>query len=186
MINESGDKQKLITREDCVLVLIDIQDKLIPVITNREGVIKNVVQLARFSHIIGLPVIITQQEKLGFTIAEVKKELPDVRPINKVHFNCFFCKDFKDQIGSIGKKTLILAGVEAHICVAQTALYALPYFNVHVVGDATSSRTVENRDAALERMRQFGVTITSSEMLIYELLQKAGTEEFKAVLQLVK
>lgn len=186
MINESGDKQKLITREDCVLVLIDIQDKLIPVITNREGVIKNVVQLARFSHIIGLPVIITQQEKLGFTIAEVKKELPDVRPINKVHFNCFFCKDFTDQMGLIGKKTLILAGVEAHICVAQTALYALPYFNVHVVSDAISSRTLKNWNVAMERMRQAGIIITSTEMLIYELLQQAGTDEFKSALLLVK
>jgi nicotinamidase-related amidase len=186
VLRKSGDKQKLISREDCVLVIIDIQDKLMPVITNGESVIGNVVRLAKFSHIIGLPVIITEQEKLGSTIVEVKKELPNICPINKVHFNCFFCKDFKDQISLVGKKTLVLAGVEAHICVAQTALYALPYFNVHVLGDATSSRTVENRDTALERMRQYGVTITSSEMLIYELLQKAGTEEFKAVLQLVK
>jgi isochorismate hydrolase len=186
MVKESDEKQKLITREDCVLIVIDIQDKLMPVITNREGVIGNVVRLARFSHIIGLPVIITEQERLGSTIAEVKKEIPNVCPINKVHFNCFFCKEFKEQINIIGKKTLILAGVEAHICVTQTALHALSHFNVHVVSDAISSRTAENLHVALERMRQCGVTITSSEMLIYELLQRAGTEEFKAALQLVK
>jgi isochorismate hydrolase len=76
--------------------------------------------------------------------------------------------------------------VEAHICVAQTALYAVPEFDVHVVADAISSRSIDNWTVAVERMRARGVTVTSTEMVIYELLQRAGTEEFKAALQLVK
>jgi nicotinamidase-related amidase len=81
---------------------------------------------------------------------------------------------------------LVIAGVESHICVAQTAIYALPDFNVHIISDAVSSRTSKNRHIALERMKQAGAVISSTEMFIYEILQKAGTDAFKATLQLVK
>jgi len=85
-----------------------------------------------------------------------------------------------------GRKTLILAGVEAHICVAQTALHALPFYNVQIVSDAVSSRLTDNRAVALLRMRDAGATITSTEMFIYEIVQKAGTDEFRSILSLVK
>jgi nicotinamidase-related amidase len=94
--------------------------------------------------------------------------------------------EFEHNIKRLERKTLILAGVEAHICVAQTALHALPSFKVHVLADAIGSRTIENRDLAIERMRQAGATITSTEMFIYEILQRAGTDNFRAALQLVK
>ena len=84
------------------------------------------------------------------------------------------------------RKTLILTGVETHICVSQTALDALPHFDVHTISDAVSSRDLNNRDIALERMRQIGATISSTEMVIYELLQRAGTDEFRSALKLVK
>jgi len=178
--------EHLIIRETCILIFLDIQERLMPVIAERERVLENAIRLARFSRIIGLPVVITEQEKLGATLPELKNELIDVSPITKIHFNCFNNDIFSEQIKSSGKKTLVLTGVEAHICVAQTALSGLSGFDVHVIEDATSSRTRENRLTAIERMRQAGVIITSTEMFIYELLQKAGTEEFKAALQLVK
>ena len=177
---------KLIRREDSILVIIDVQEKLMPAIPNRQQVIDNVIRLIRFARIIGLPVILTEQDKLGPTLPEIKKEIPGVDPIVKTSFNCFYCPAFSEQVKKPGRNTLILAGVENHVCVAQTALHALPGFNVHVVGDAISSRTPENRDLGIERMRQFGAVITSTEMLIFELLKQAGTEEFKKVLPLVK
>lgn len=186
MSGVSREAQGLITRDNCVLVIIDVQEKLIPVISNKERVVENIVRLASFARIIGMPVILTEQTRLGPTLLEAKKELSHVQPINKIHFNCFFCKEFSDEIEKTGRKTLIVAGVEAHICVAQTALYALPDFNVHIISDAVSSRTPENRHVALERMRGAGAIISSTEMFIYELLRGAGTDEFKAVLQLVK
>jgi nicotinamidase-related amidase len=186
MTVEQHDRQGLIAREDSVLVIIDVQEKLLPVISDKEKIVENVVRLVRFANIIKLPIVLTEQERLGNTIPEVKKELENVQPINKVHFNCFYCDDFAYRINTIGKSTLILAGAEAHICVAQTAIFALPHFNVHIISDAVSSRTRENRIVSIERMRQYGATISSAEMFIYELLQKARTDEFKAILPLVK
>ena len=134
----------------------------------------------------GYSLVVTEQEKLGGTVSEVKGELPAERAIQKVHFNCFFCEDFAERVKKTKKKTLVLAGVEAHICVAQTALHALSSYDVQVISDAVSSRTADNRSIALLRMRDAGATITSTEMFIYEILQKAGTDEFRAVLPLVR
>ena len=176
----------LVARDDCVLIVIDVQEKLMPVISEKNGVTQNVIRLARFANIAGIPVVITEQEKLGATLPEVKQELAVIRPVPKVHFNCFSCKEFQDEVSRIGRRTLILTGVEAHICVLQTALHGLGKYEVHVVGDAVSSRTPDNRKTALERMQRCGATITSTEMFIYEILQKAGTDEFRATLLLVK
>jgi len=178
--------KNLLERDDSVLIVIDVQDRLMPVISNREKIIHNIVRLLKFSKIIGLPVILTEQEKLGSTVSEIKKEIPDVTPITKSAFSCFFCNEFIEQIRQIGKKRLILTGVETHVCIAQTALLALPHFVVHIVSDAVSSRTFENFTIGIERMRQSGAIITSTEMTIFELLKKAGTDEFRAALQLVK
>jgi len=171
---------------ECVLVIIDVQEKLIPVISEKDKVVENAIRLLRFAKIVDMPVVLTEQVKLGNTVLDVKKEVPNTKAIGKAHFNCFFCDEFADTIKQMGRKTLVIAGVESHICVAQTAIHALPYFNVHIISDAVSSRTTENRHIALERMKQVGAVISSTEMFIYEVLQKAGTDEFKLALKLVK
>ncbi len=178
--------KRLLDRSDCLLVIIDIQERLMPVIIDREIVLKNIIKLVKFSKIIGLPVIFTEQEKLGNTITDLKNELSGITPISKSHFNCFYETAFYKQVRSFNKKTIILTGVEAHICVAQTALAGIQDYNIHVIEDAISSRTMENKKIAIERMRQAGVVISSTEMFIYEMLVKAGTDEFKEALQLVK
>jgi isochorismate hydrolase len=186
VVVQKDKKYDLLSREECILILIDIQDKLMPAIAEKEKVVSNAVRLAQFCRIAGIPVVIAEQEKLGDTVAVLKNELADAKPFHKIHFNCFSCDDFDEEIRKTGRKTLILAGVEAHICVTQTALHAMPFFGVHVVSDATSSRIMDNKKVALDRMRSAGATITSTEMFIYEILQKAGTDEFKKVLPLVK
>lgn len=178
--------QNLLARDDCVLVIIDIQEKLMPVIDEREKVVDNVVRLLKFAQSIKLPVIVTEQDKLGATLPEVKKEIPGSIPITKITFDGLLCDEFVKQLAQIKKKTLILTGVETHVCVAQTAIHALPHFKVHVISDAVSSRTAHNWRVGIERMRQHGAVISSTEMVIFELLERAGTDEFRATLKLVK
>ena len=186
MTSSRPNTRNLIRREDSILIAIDVQEKLMPVIAEKEKVLDNVVRLLKFAQIIGLPLILTEQEKLGNTLPQILQAAQDLSPIRKLDFNCFGCQEFVEEVRGIGRKTLILSGVESHICVAQTALGAGPDYTVHVVSDATSSRSRDNWKVALKRMRQAGVVITSTEMVIYELLRRAGTDEFRAVLPLVK
>ena len=176
----------IVERKECILVVIDAQEKLLPVIADKERILQNIIRLIKVCHLTDIPVTVTEQEKLGDTAEEIRKEFSAEVAIQKVHFNSFACKDFAEQIEKTGKKTLLLTGVEAHICVAQTALHALPFYRVHIVSDAVSSRLPDNRNVALQRLRDAGAIITSTEMFIYEILQKAGTEEFRSVLPLVK
>ncbi len=186
MASNTLGRDNLLEREESLLVIIDMQEKLLPAMAHRETVTENATRLLVFSDIIGLPVVVTEQGKLGATVFDLSHRKQTVKPISKLAFNCFLSDEFADTIHRSGRKTLILTGLEAHICVAQTALYAAPQFNVHVVRDAISSRTADNWNVAVERMRASGVTITSTEMVIYELLKRAGTDEFKATLALVK
>jgi isochorismate hydrolase len=176
----------LIEREDSLLVIIDMQERLFPVMAEKEDLANQVMKLVRFSKIAGLPVVVTEQEKLGPTLPEIRGELASAAPVPKVDFNCFGCEAFLKSVQESEKKTLILCGIEAHICVAQTALHAASDYEVHVVADAIASRSPENKRIALERMSRNRVTITSTEMVIYELLRRAGTETFREVLKLVK
>jgi len=176
----------LIKRKDSVLVVVDVQEKLVPVISKHKKMIENIVRLVRFAKIISMPVVLVEQEKLGATIKEIKTELPGLVPIKKIEFNAYKCSKFIKKIDELSRSNIILIGIETHICIAQTALDLLPGFNVHVIGDATSSRSVENKDIALERLSQSGVVVSSTEMVIYELLERAGTSEFKKALNLIK
>jgi nicotinamidase-related amidase len=103
-----------------------------------------------------------------------------------LEFDCFESPAFTDRLSQLKRSTLIISGIEAHICVAQTALHVRSSYSVHVVSDAVSSRSLHNREVALERIRQAGIIVTSAEMVIYELLGKAGTDEFREVLKLMK
>ncbi len=186
MSDKHSSKSPLLTRDDSLLVIIDMQERLLPVIAEKERIIENVVKLVKFSHIIGLPVVLTEQQKLGETVPEIGELLEDIQPISKLEFDCFGSGAFAKHVSEQNKGALIITGVEAHVCVAQTALSGLSDYTVHVVSDAISSRSLHNREVALHRMGQNGVTITSTEMVIYELLRKAGTDTFREALALVK
>ena len=182
---KSGSDQ-LVKREESLLVIIDIQERLLPVIADKESLLENAVKLARFAGIIGLPVMVTEQDKLGPTVGEISEALAKAERVSKIDFDCFGEKSFNEALKGRETKNLILAGIEAHICVAQTALSGLKEYNVHVVADAAGSRNTRNRDLAFERLSRAGAVLTSTEMVIYELLGRAGTEEFKKTLKLVK
>jgi len=186
MTNMPLSRQPLLNKDDSLLVIIDMQERLFPVIAEKERVLENVIKLVKFSRIMGLPVLVTEQQKLGKTIPEIREELTDVEPIEKLEFDSFCSDLFNKKLTQLNRKSLIIAGIEAHICVTQTALHGLSDYVVQVVSDAISSRSLHNWEIALRRMEQWGVTLTSTEMVIYELLGKAGTDTFREVLQLVK
>jgi nicotinamidase-related amidase len=186
MLDHEKGLPRLIDRKDVLLVVIDAQERLMPIMQNPEETTENIVKLLKFASIAGIPAVLTEQEKLGRTLETVMASVGEHQLFGKVHFNCFSSDGFRASVEETRRKVLVLAGIEAHICVAQTALYAVPSYTVHVVGDAVSSRAVANKTVALERMSQCGVTLSSTEMFIYEILGQAGTEEFKATLRLVK
>ena len=186
MTNSPINRALLLDKDDSLLVIIDMQERLFPVMADKEKILDNAIRLVKFSRIMGLPVLLTEQQKLGDTIPEIREELTDVEPIEKLEFDCFRSDLFNDKLAQLNRKSLIIAGIEAHICVTQTALHAFSDYGVHVVSDAVSSRSLHNWEVALRRMEQGGITITSTEMVIYELLEKAGTDTFREVLQLVK
>jgi len=173
-------------REDSLLVIVDIQEKLAPAVSERQKVLLNVVRLVKFAKLIGLPILVSEQQKLGPTVEEIKSELPLYDPVSKLAFDCFAVPEFREKLETLGRRSLIVTGLETHICVSQTAISGLSQYNVHGVSDAMSSRSAHNWEVGIERMRQHGVVITSTEMVIYELLEKAGTDEFKAALPLIK
>lgn len=187
MIDQSCPGGKgLLDKDDCVLLIVDVQTRLAPLIHGIGRVSENIVKLVRFAHIIGLPVVLAEQINLGETLPEIREALGDFPAIKKTEFDCFGSDAVASSLSGSGRKVLLAAGIETHICVAQTALSGLRRFDVHVIADATSSRSPVDRDIAFERMRGAGVVLTSTEMLIYELLKRAGTEEFRETLKLVK
>lgn len=171
------------------LVIIDVQPKLMGVMRRSQVVTGNVATLIELAKLIKLPIVLTEQHPkwLGVTVPEIRDVLPDYRPIEKLHFDCCAVDDFNDRLEAVGVKNVILTGVETHICVLQTCLSLLAKgYNIHVPQCAVDSRTEENRRAGLEMMRQAGAVITSTETVVFQLLEKAGTPEFKAMLKLIK
>ena len=175
-------------REHTALLVIDIQERLMPVIFENDKVFANANKLLRGAEILGLETIITEQypKGLGHTCQEI--QLPeDPNIIEKVCFSSLLSEAVSEQLKLTNVKSLIVCGVESHICVLKTTLDALKAgYEVHVVADAVSSRSAENKHLALERMRQSGAFITSVEMILFMLLDNAGTDEFKAISKLIK
>lgn len=177
--------------EHCALVVVDIQEKLLPPMFEKERLVKNSQLLIRLAGILKIPTLMSTQyaKGLGKTVPEIASLLPETEPIDKQMFSCFgsdvFCSVLKRLPGT--RNTVLLCGMESHICVTQTALGALREgYIVHVASDAVSSRTEWNWHIGLERMRAAGAVISSTEMIIYELLRSSGAPGFKELLPYLK
>ena len=177
---------RLLNPDKTALVIIDIQERLWPVISDKEFLLENAVRLAKFSKIIDLPVLVTEQQKMGATKSELAEALGEFTPVPKVDFDSFAEPDFRAALAGLDVDSLLLCGMEAHICVAQTCLTGLDGYNCHVLADVSSSRTEANRAVGMDRMARAGAVITTTEIAIYELLRRGGTPEFKQTLPLVK
>ena len=178
----------LISKEDTALLVIDVQERLMPVIHNNQQVFDQINILIKGAEHLQVPVIITEQypKGLGNTCPEIT--VPESGTmIQKVCFSCLLSEPVKAKLKELNIHSLVLCGVESHICVLKTALDALKQgFDVHVVADAVSSRTEANKKLALERMRQAGAFIVSTEMILFQLMDEAGTEAFRAISKLIK
>ena len=177
--------------EQCALVVVDIQEKLLPPIFNKEALVKNSQLLIRLAKILDLPIMVTTQysKGLGATVPEIASLLEGVTAFDKLEFSCFGSDQFRSRLKALpgNRNTVLLCGMEAHICVMQTALGALNEgYLVHVASDAVGSRAEWNWKIGLDRMKSAGAVISSTEMMMYELLRCSGTPQFKELLQYLK
>jgi nicotinamidase-related amidase len=181
---------ELLTPDHCALIVIDVQEKLLPPIFEKERLVHNSQLLVRLARILSIPIVVTTQysKGLGAVVPEIASLLPELKPLDKLEFGCFGNSEFCSNIASLNARyTLLLCGMEAHICVLQTAMGALNQGrSVQIAADAVSSRSELNWKLGLERMRDAGAVISSTEMMIYELLRKSGSPEFKEMLKYLK
>jgi nicotinamidase-related amidase len=182
-------KTDRINRTKAGLLVVDIQERLLPAIYEKERVLQNALRLIKGAALFGMPVFVTEQYRkgLGATAPELAAALPGFAPIEKLTFSSCGAPELMEQIQARGVRDLVVCGIEAHVCVCQTCLdLVVRGLKPFVVADAVSSRTPENWKAGLDRMREAGAAMVSTEMVLFELLERAGTEEFKQVLSLVK
>ncbi len=182
-------KRHRIERAGAGLVIVDIQERLLPAMFEKERVVENAVRLIRSAKVLGVPVFATEQYRkgLGATVPTVAAAWGELKPIEKTAFSACGVEGFGEALRTRGISDVILCGLETHVCVSQSCLDLVDEgFRVFVVADAVSSRTDENHRLGLERMRQAGAVLVSTEMVIFELLERAGTAEFKEILGLIK
>ncbi|MCB0506669.1 MAG: hydrolase [Chitinophagales bacterium] len=178
----------LIQTDSTALLVIDIQERLMPVVQDKEQVFLNTNRLIKAAQQLKIPTIITEQypNGLGHTCTEIEISEP-TQVIEKICFSCIQSEQVMETLKNKNIKSLIICGVEAHICVLKTALEAMNIgIEVHIVADAVSSRTKDNKNYALERMKQSGAFIVSTEMILFQLIDKAGTDTFKFISKLIK
>lgn len=190
-IDQTEIARRSLQPDQSALLVIDIQQKLLPPIFQREQLVRNAQLLIRAAGILKIPALVSTQyaKGLGPTVPEIASLLPASQPIDKTEFSCLGSDHFCAALKALpaARNTLLVCGMESHICVAQTALAALRQgYVVHVASDAVSSRTEWNWKVGLERMRAAGAVISSTEMMIYELMRSSSSAAFKELLPHLK
>ena len=179
----------MLKTENVLLLLVDIQGKLAHLMHEKELLFKHLQQLIKGIQVLGVPILWVEQNPIGLgpTIPEIAGMLPDVKPISKMSFSSCRNDRFLQALKNLNRKQALIAGIETHICVYQTAadLVAMGV-EVQVVTDAVSSRNAENKAIGLQKMRDAGATLTSVETALFELLKVAEGEPFKEILRIVK
>lgn len=176
-------------RKDVVLIVVDVQEKFRPVVFEFDRVVRSVRKLVEGFRILNLPVVVTEQypQGLGRTVPELQESLGVFKPVEKTSFSCFGDSGFDRELERLGKKTVVLAGIEAHVCILKTALDALMRgLAVHVPVDCVSSIHESDCRIAVERYRQAGVFLASSEMLLFQLIDDSKVPEFRKISELVR
>jgi nicotinamidase-related amidase len=182
-------KARRIERARAGLLVMDIQERLLSAIFENKRVEENSLRLIQAAVILNRPILATEQYRkgLGPTSQALANAIPNFKPLEKVAFSACGAEGCLGQLKAAGISDVILCGIETHVCICQTCLDLLDKgFGVFVAADAVSSRTQENHCLGLERMRDAGASIGSTEMFIFELLGRAGTDEFKRILPIVK
>ncbi len=180
---------RFINRREVLLLIVDIQKVMFDLCVEKSKVKKNIRALIDLANALEIPIIFTEHhaEKLGNFDPSLIQKSPESPVLNKIEFSCLGNDDIREAITKTGKKTIILAGIESHVCIFQTGAQAISEgYDVHVVADAVSARTDSNKHIGINRLENSGAVITSTEMLIFELLLKAGTPDFKSMLPIIK
>lgn len=178
----------MLSVDETALIVIDVQAKLLPAIDGKDELVEGVCRIIEGAKVFGLPIVWTEQNPrgLGPTVGEVGALL-DGQPITKVSFSCCGESAFVEALAGLGRKQVLLAGIESHVCVYQTASDLVEAgYEVHVVSDAVSSRTPANRQIGLDKMARAGAHVTSVETALFELLRAAEGPAFKQILKIVK
>ncbi|HEC14791.1 MAG TPA: hydrolase [Rhodospirillales bacterium] len=179
----------LISREESALLVVDVQEKLVPAVLDGERVISRIGFLMTAAARLDVPLLVSEQypKGLGGTVAGIAKLTPPGGVMEKVHFSCLGDGGCSDRISSLGRGQVIVTGIETHVCVLQTVLALLDRGKtVFVVADAASSRGEGDHRLGLERMRHAGAVIVTAEMVFFEWLERADSPEFRDLRSLVK
>ncbi len=176
----------LLQREKACLLIVDVQEKLTPHVRQAELLVARCGWLMRLAGELAVPLLVSEQytRGLGQTVTPLRQWMPGLTDIDKVYFSCYRDASFVKHWKAVNKLQVVIAGIETHVCVLQTALdMQAAGVSVFVVVDAVSSRHALDHDVALTRMAQAGVHLITSEMVFFEWVGQAGTPEFKALSQ---
>lgn len=179
----------MLTSGNTLLLVVDVQGRLAHVMNAKEILFKSIINMIKSARVLGIKTLLTEQnpQGLGPTIPELREHLNDIEPISKFSFSCCDNEQFMQELNSAKPENIVIAGIESHICVYQTArdLVKLNY-NVEILSDAVSSRTAENKQIGLERSKAAGAGITSVETVLFEIIKDAQSKAFKDILNIVK
>ena len=179
----------MFTPERALFVLVDVQGRLAGLMHEREALLDNLGRLIEGVRALDIPVIWMEQvpEKMGPTVPELAARLEGLRPMSKSSFGCCGDAAFMEALEASGRDEIIVAGIEAHVCINQTVQVLVAQgYRVEVVADATSSRTAGNRQVGLDRMARAGAGITSVETILFELMGSSAHPAFREVQRCLK
>ena len=175
--------------QDSCLVVVDVQGKLAQLMHDKDVLFKNIQILIRAAHILDIPILWCQQcpNALGPTIPEIAQLLADHEPINKAALSCCGAEEFNSKLNKSARNQILLCGIETHVCIYQTAIDLLQKgFEVNVSADAVSSRALENKQIALQRMAGENAILYCTEMALFGLLRTAEHPRFREIAKLIK
>jgi nicotinamidase-related amidase len=179
----------MLNEKDCCLVVVDVQGKLAQLMHDKDVLVKNIRILIQAAKILEIPILWCQQvpAALGETIPEITELLSENQPINKSSFSCLGCDEFVNKLEAVNCRQILLCGIETHVCIYQTAVELLSKdYEVDVIADAVSSRTIENKQIALNRIADERARVTSTEMALFEILKSADHPQFRQIAKLIK
>jgi nicotinamidase-related amidase len=186
---ETMNVPEALTPENTVLVVIDIQEKILRAMHDKEKLLQNLLKLIKGARVLEVPVLLTEQYPagLGPTLPEVAQLLPGVKAVDKTCFSGCGEGRFREALEASGRRQVLLAGIEAHVCVYQTAVDLIRAgYGVHLVVDCISSREAENKAVTVTKLNGAGAALTTAEMALFELLKVAKGDKFKQISSIVK
>jgi nicotinamidase-related amidase len=177
-----------LTPQNSALVVIDVQEKLMNIMPRRAEALAAMQKLIGAARILKIPTLVTAQyvKGLGPICAEIAEATPGITPMEKMAFSCCGSEEFMRVVKDLRRQRIILCGIEAHVCVQQTAIDLMKDYFVYICTDAICLRQWHDHKVAVERLRDCGAVITTVESAVFELLREAGTDQFKQVLPLFK